>query len=50
MTPLFFYRNSGLLMGQLEPTGSYQDIASPPCGHFGVLLNKPATYGSLLKV
>lgn len=20
-------------MGQWEPTGSYQDIASPPCGH-----------------
>ncbi|WP_382920547.1 hypothetical protein, partial [Streptomyces sp. NPDC057062] len=31
-------------------TSSSQDIAFTPCGHFGVLLNKPATHGSLLKV
>lgn len=49
-TPSFFYSVLRLAHGTMEPTGSYQDIASSPCGHLGVLLNKPATHGSLLKV
>lgn len=34
----------------MERTRLTQEIAFPPCGHLGVLLNKPATHRSLLKV
>ena len=34
----------------MERTRLTQEIASPPCGHLRVLLNKPATHRSLLKV
>lgn len=49
-TPSFFYSVHRPAHGTMEPTRSYQDIAFPPCGHLGVLLHKPATHGSLLKV
>lgn len=34
----------------MERTRLTQEIAFSPCGHLGVLLNKPATHRSLLKV